>query len=183
MPEIRKQLIGKILRPGQRPENARFIGNFLENAWNTRAKSLSETRNSTTTLADDAELLVGLDSTSLYVFRIALFFDTSATPDFRFAITGPSSPTEVVIRGHYVAVGDVNDTDFVDTTLGVSHSVTGTGGTTGGFVLIDARLETGANAGSLIVQWAQDTSDAADTTLLSGSYIDWMQVGGNTEDR
>lgn len=175
---IRKQLVGQIQRPGQRPESVRFYADKVEPEWSTVVKSVAETRNSTTTLADDAELILPCESEGIYVFQIKVFFDTSATPDFKFKVTGPSTPDEVVLRGHFVAVGDTADTDFVDTAFGTEHAVTGTGGTTGGFVNINGLVNVGAAGGVIDFQWAQNTSDAADTTVLAGSHIRWLKVGG-----
>lgn len=177
MPTEKKQFVGQLQRPGNRPENVELIGYFREPLWRLFVKSLNETRNSTDTLADDAELSIPVEANETYSFRAEIWFDTSATPDFKFAVTGPSSPTEITIRGHFVAVGGTNDTDFVDTSFGVSHSVTGTGGTTGGHVKLKGLLQNGANAGAITLQWAQNTSDAADTTVLGGSYIERFRVG------
>ena len=177
----RQRLVGQIQEPGQPPRNVVLTVESQDPVWNSRVKSLAETKNSDTTLADDTELVIPVEAEGVYVIHIEIFFDTSATPDFKFAITGPSSPDEIVLRGHFVAVGGTSDTDFVDTSFGTTHSVTGTGGTTGGFVQVSGLLNNGANAGTINVQWAQNTSDAADTTVLAGSHIDWLKVGGKQD--
>jgi hypothetical protein len=64
----------------------------------------------------------------------------------------------------------------MDTALPGSTSLTGTG-TTGGFVQFMSILHNGANAGYFRLQWAQNTSDAGNTTVLSGSYIDYVTIG------
>ena len=75
-----------------------------------------------------------------------------------------------------MAVGDVTDTDFVDTAFSQSRSVIGTGGTTGGHVNGTILLQNGSNGGVVHFQWAQNTSDAADTTVLAGSYMESILV-------
>ena len=174
----RRQLIGQLQRPGQRPEDVRLYVDSVDPTWHTVVKSVAETKNSDTTLADDAELLFPCEAEGIYVFEHRVFFDTSATPDFKFKVTGPSTPDEVVLRGHYVAVGDTADTDFVDTAFGTEHNVTGTGGTTGGYVEIVGLVNVGAAGGVIDFQWAQNTSDAADTTVLAGSHLRYLKVGG-----
>lgn len=178
----RKKLVGQIQEPGQTPRNVTIIGRFTENVWATRMKSLIETRQSTTTLTDDSELIVRVEANSVYILRGEIFFDTGATPDFKFAVQGPTSPDEVLVHGRTTAVGAATESVIVDTAFGTSHSVTGTSGTTGGYVALSIAVNTGSNAGVVKIQWAQNTSDATDTSVLAGSYLEWMRVGQNQDD-
>jgi hypothetical protein len=62
----------------------------------------------------------------------------------------------------------------VKTAFSQSTSIAGAG-TTGGFVEINGIIHNGVNGGVVRFQWAQDTLDASNTTVLSGSYLEWMQ--------
>jgi len=53
-----------------------------------------------------------------------------------------------------------------------STSLTGAG-TIGGYVEMDLIVNTPAT-GTFAFQWAQQTSDASDTTVLAGSYLEYM---------
>jgi hypothetical protein len=109
-----------------------------------------------------------------------IFFSTSATPDFKFQFTGPTSPTDITVRGAYYiaegASGTGTRTEFVDIAFSVSHSVAGANTGDDGYVEFHMRLENGTNAGEIALQWAQDTSDAATTSVLAGSYIEVITV-------
>lgn len=163
----------------------RALNEFVEQAaahinalqhWTTVLKQADETQNSSTTFADDAELTLPVLASETYLIQFDIFFDTAATPDFKFQFTGPSSPTEVTVRGKYAAPDAAADTDFVDTAFSTSHAVTGAAGTTGGHVFGSLLLVNGTNAGSVTLQWAQNTSDAADTTVLAGSLLNYVRV-------
>lgn len=147
-----------------------------QRTWTLLPKILTQTKQSDTTYADDDELVIPVKPSEVILLRCEVFFDTGATPDFKFQITGPTSPTEVVIRGSYTAVGTTNATDFVDTSLPTSHAVTGTGGTTGGHARFSMLLQNGANTGNIALQWAQNTSDASDTSVLVGSFFEYLRL-------
>lgn len=147
-----------------------------QRTWTLLPKLTTETRSATTTYADDAELVIPVKPSEVILLRCEVFFNTGATPDFKFQVAGPTSPTEVVIRGSYTAVGTTNATDFVDTSLPTSHAVTGTGGTTGGHATFSMLLQNGANTGNIALQWAQNTSDAGDTSVLVGSFFEYLRL-------
>ena len=130
--------------------------------------------------ADDAELLLPVLANTTYMIQGVIFFTTSATPDFKFQLTGPASPTDVTVRGSRYAVEgtSTNGTrgEFVDVALSVPRAVVGTNSGSDGYVDFRMRLENGANAGTVVLQWAQNTSDAADTTVLAGSHLNYIRV-------
>lgn len=171
---VRKQYRGQELAPGAAPRNVDLTLVPIQPEFTVILKTETETVSSDATLSDDASLLFRVNAGERAVAKLKVFFDTGATPDFQFRINGPSTPTEVVIRGHYVAVGNTNDTDFVHTAFGTTVAVTGTGGTTGGYIEAIINLINGSNDGNVIFQWAQNTSNASNTSVLSGSHIEYM---------
>jgi hypothetical protein len=177
---LRKQFVGSLQRDGAKLEQVtltvidRPIDDRHRN-WVTAVKLETETRNSTTTVADDAELSIVVEASKLYMMRAFVVFSTQAVPDFKFEIDGPASPTTVTIHGHYNGVGSPTDTNFIDNAFNTSYSALGSGAGQG-IVGFDVLLENGTNAGKVTLQWAQNTSDAGDTSVLAGSYIEVITV-------
>lgn len=133
-------------------------------------KAADESTNTDTVLSDDSELLVELQATRTYTFRIVVFFDTVAAADFKYDVhyTGTVGSFRAAFRD--VAAGATAFSNIgVWTAIDTVQSVTGAG-TTGGFVEIDGVIKT-TTAGTLSFRWAQDTSDASNTTVLEGSRL------------
>jgi hypothetical protein len=182
---LRKQFTGQLQRDGKKLEQVTLtvIDRPVDDrhrTWTTVTKIADESKTSDTTFADDAELTFPVEASKTYLLRGAIFFSTSATPDFKFQFTGPTSPTDITVRGAYYFVtgasGTGSRTEFVDIAFSVSHTVAGTNTGDDGYVEFHMRLENGSNAGEVALQWAQFISDAASTSVLAGSYIEALTV-------
>lgn len=145
--------------------------------WTKVTKAADEARTATTTFADDAELLFAMSANTVYNIRLVLYVavGASATPDFKWQLAGPASPTAVtVICGRGSSTVSWSDSFAINTGytgLNASPVDMGSGGVGG--VTCDIRVHNGANAGNLTVQWAQSVSDAAATTVRAGSFIEY----------
>ena len=149
------------------------LANELE--WKVERKQSNETRTSTDTYTDDADLLFGVQASQRYTFRCRVFFDTTAAADFKYQLQGPGSPTLLRYETKHIVPGATAYAgQAVQTAFAQSNAIAGAG-TTGGFVEINGILHNGANGGLVSIQWAQNTIDASNTTVLAGSYIEWMQ--------
>lgn len=148
--------------------------------WTVVEKTTDETITSDSTLSDDATLKFSVSANTKYRFRFVVFFRSPDTPDFKFALSGPSSPTLLSARMSYAAAfGAVIHSRPFGQYSGLAASLTGSPSGTeneGGFVIIEGVLHNGANSGTVAFQWAQNTSDASNTTVLAGSYLEWKQV-------
>lgn len=152
----------------------------VASGWTTVTKTADETITSDSTLSDDATLKFSVSANTKYRFRFNVFFKTGATADFKYALTGPASPTILAVRMsvcaafgsvvNYRSMGQYSDT--AQSLLGSPASAVNEGG----FVILEGVLHNGANAGTVAFQWAQDTSDAGSTSVLAGSTLEWKQV-------
>ena len=139
-------------------------------------KLAHQQRASTTTLAADNTLSFPVLANTSYVFRGCTWFDTPAAADFKFAISGPASPVAVRIMRQAIACGATAWSNIaVDTAFGVSVSVLGTG-STGGFVMFEGVADINNTPGTIAFQWAQNTSNAGNTIVTKGSYLEWAKV-------
>lgn len=146
---------------------------WFASGWTTLSKVANETRSSSGSLASDAVMQFAMAASTNYRIRGKVFFDTSANADFKYALNAPGSPTAVRgVRSHCIAGGTPAEL-AVDVAAVGSTSLAGTG-TTGGYVAFDFLWQNGSNAGTWSFQWAQDTSDASNTTVLAGSYLEYQ---------
>ncbi len=136
------------------------------------------TRTGTTTLTNDPHLSFSVVPGGRYVFEFRIFFDTTATADFKFALNGPASPNAVrfercaIVPGASAYSGVGVSTAF----NGGGTAITGTG-TTGGCVKGTGVVDIGPNGGTVAVQWAQNTSDPGNTSVLPGSMLWFTRIG------
>lgn len=131
-----------------------------------------------TTLNDDAFLKFTTSANTQYIFRFNIIANTAATPDFKFALnhTGTTTATRwSTIRstsaGVYPMLGAISST----TANGTAVTVTGT--SAGDIpIIIWGYIQVGASGGTLAFQWAQNTSNAAATTVYEGSFLEYQIV-------
>lgn len=138
-------------------------------------KDTDETVNSTTTLQNDDAITFSVAANEDWQFEGTLFVNSAITPDFKLDFAGPSGAT-----GYWGVTSWADGT----VTANAHNQVGALSGSGQGLTSADwpiairfwGGIANGANAGSLTLQWAQNTSDAGNTTVLAGSYIKYQQV-------
>lgn len=143
--------------------------------WNVVGKSTTETRNLDTTLTDDDELLFSVDASSLYLFRGTIHFATHTTPDFKWGLAGPAATTIRVHRRSLAPGASSYGAIAVDDVYSGPLSLL-VGAIDDGMIFFEVSLLVGGSGGTVSFQWAQNTSDSADTLVRAGSYIEWIKV-------
>lgn len=129
----------------------------------TVSKTADETVNNSTTLQNDDELLFAIKANETWAFEMFLPFTCeNNTPDIKFAITVPASATLYWILVYM-------NTTKVEDTSGNAEWVEGANGLR--IASITGVVINSSTAGNVQLQWAQDTADASDTILKTGSYI------------
>lgn len=146
-----------------------FTGTYVPQAWRSIKRKASQTsRSGTTTVTDDPDLVFSIGANEIWVARWELFVEAANnTPDFKFTIAGPSGAT-----GAFGANGfDDNVTASVADIMSATHALGATtrrGVTsTAAHIPIAATIVNGANAGTVSLQWAQNTSDGGNSTRLN----------------
>jgi len=129
-------------------------------------KASDETVNGSATLQNDDELFLAVEANVTYQVEASLRYSTGATPNLKFTFTGPSGATGLGHATSIVAGGTA--LVFTDVTL-LSTVVTADDSSFA--TEVHGVLIVGATAGTLQLQWAQNTSNASDTKVLSGSYL------------
>jgi hypothetical protein len=153
-----------------------YFKNDAQQVWRTPTyKTANQSRVSTATLADDDTLKFAVAANTKYRFKVVVFFDTGATGDFKYALSCPASPSLVRVQRDHILPGATTRVVAVDQACTASTAAAGTG-TNGGFVSMEGVFHNGANAGTVAFQWAQNTSDGTNTTVLAGSFIEWATI-------
>lgn len=147
-----------------------------ENAEFTLLKLADETRNSTTTIANDNTLVITAAANTTYVGEFRVVFETVAAADFKFEIDGPATPGFVEITTK-ITDGNAPTVPTYNQYTAYTGAVAVAGGTgTRGEIVANFIITTGAASGGIRFRWAQNTSDAGNTTVKLGSKVIYRVV-------
>jgi hypothetical protein len=147
----------------------------IDAQWTTVMKTADQTVQSNTTLFVDNTLVFPMSGNTNYSIRLRVYVDTGATGDFKFRHVGPASPTLVRIKRAFIIGAGTAYTLAMDTAYSASDvAVAGAAGMA--YVEFDGFIKNGANSGNFEFWWAQNASEAVDTTVRLGSYIEYKVV-------
>lgn len=129
---------------------------------------------SSTAFVDCPGLAVHLDAFAIYEIDGYLAYSSGTTPDVKFAFSGPPDTT-----GNYTffgltasGTGGVGDIEAVRESSFVNDAPQPVAGHTSSLVCMPAaRIRTFRFGGALQVRFAQVTSNASATTVLTGSWL------------
>jgi len=143
-------------------------------------KPANETVTSSTTLQNDDDLFVSVEANAQYDVFLTVFHDSEATSgDIKFSWTGPSGAT-MNWGVHTPTLTTTSSTTVPDTNMQVRliNEVVETGGAdnTGTTMFASGSLTTSSTAGTLQLQWAQQTSNATASTVRAGSKLHVRRV-------
>jgi len=145
-------------------------------SWAVTHKKADQQKTSDSTLADDLHLKFRMEVSTIYRVRGMIFFDTAATPDFKFSFVGPASPTLVRFSRLQCIAGGTPAEIIIDQAYPAAVTLVGTG-TNGGYISFEGLIQNGVNAGNFAFQWAQNTSDAGATIVRGGSFLEHQKIG------
>lgn len=128
-------------------------------------------------LVSDAIMTSALTAASTFTFNGTLIYDASTVADLRIAIAWPGGASgKSYFHGLDVAAAGVNgDAKYTVTTASATNfSFGGAGVGTLTFVKFEGRVTT-VGAGNLVVQYAQQNSEATNLTVRADSYLEVIQ--------
>lgn len=134
-------------------------------------KGSDEIVSNSSTLQDDDELLLAVAASLSYQFFVDITMQAGTTADFKWALTFPTGAT-------LTFVGPGWDTSLAFVPSGSGSYTSGSAITSGGAgigsnrgIILRGTLNTGANAGNLRFQWAQNTPTVENTVVKAGSWM------------
>lgn len=157
----------------------RLTASALNAAIGLTARKAADTSRSSantgTTLTADPDLVIAVLANSSYLVTIFLLYKGAATNtgDLKFGFSVPSGAT---LPGGVIGVANplaVFTNSMTASSTLVSYS-NGTGNPL--WAQVTATLITSSTAGNLVLNWAQNTSSATSTTLMTGSSMQAAQV-------
>lgn len=133
-------------------------------------KALDETIISNATLQNDDALLLSMEASTTYQFKLWTIINTGATPDYKMGWSVPSGCTMKwsVQEGSAVVLAAALQGPFTEV------SAVGINGIAADQIVIaDGLVKTATTAGNLQYQWAQNTLTASNTSTKASS---WLQL-------
>jgi hypothetical protein len=133
----------------------------------TLRKSADQTVNNTTTMVNDTHLTWPVDALGRYVFDMELVYTAATAADIRI---GWGSPTGTAMSwsatGLDTALAYKNVANLAAAT---TSNFGGNGVASGRVIHVSGYVDVGATAGSFTLRWAQDTANASDASMRTGS--------------
>lgn len=143
-------------------------------SWTTLRKASDESVSSSTTLQDDNDMTFTAANGTYYYFEYVIIYASpvgGGTPDLKIAM-GESGTTAGVWEAVYPGTNDVG---AIAGTLTDQTTTIAVGTGTSKRTFFGSGTHVGAG-GSFKVRWAQNTSNANNTTLYTGSYFRYRTV-------
>ncbi len=141
-----------------------------------KSKTVTEIQNNvlnpTATLQPDDQLFFAVGANETWHYRFHLQITGNTAPDVKFSVTAPAGATcinSVSEAENALAVGNLG--------CGVSSGSVPMSTATDVFE-IAGTIVNGATAGNVTLNWAQNTANAANTSVLAGSFLTATRVAG-----
>lgn len=128
----------------------------------SKYKPADTSRNTTTTYADDPDLLLPVIAGGVYHYLLYARITAGATPQMKIQFTFPS--------GGELDAGSFDLGTAFSASTSPQHSVTGITGTNAPYRQ-EGTLFNGNNTGYFTMQWAQTVSNGANVTIEKGSSL------------
>lgn len=130
-------------------------------------KTGDETVNGSDVLQNDDALLFAIGANEVWEFEFVLQTDSGTTPDFKHGISLPAGATLLGVASLFsTALAHT-----ISTITGAAVSSGGAGAGTNLPLVLKGVVVNGANAGTVQLQWAQNTANASDTKVKANSYV------------
>lgn len=134
----------------------------------TSIKSADETVNNSATLQNDDQLFLSVAANTFYELNLRLIMNSNATANFKLQFTAPAGAgfSSHSIEGN------------------AATALTGPGGAGGTYtgvaadkiVIVGGQFSTAGTAGTLQLQWAQNTANVSNTIVKANSYMTLRQI-------
>lgn len=146
----------------------------------TVRKTADTSRSATTTFADDDHLTFAAEASAVYTMVGWIKYFASNTPDIKIQFSVPSgclgewawimpgATTLATTTTGYSIRTETNDVSGSRTGYGTSDSTM--------FTPISGLFRMSSTAGNIVLQWAQNTSDATATVMYTDSWLQFQRI-------
>jgi hypothetical protein len=152
---------------------------------NKVTKDADETVTSSTTYQNDNHLLFAVEANTTYFIKVVLGFGGLTAADIKTRWSIPAGATGFKwCIGPTVGTTDRENTNMINAVhAAATDRAYGCMSTVAGSISAEAQtaveyhsLVTAGTAGTVQLEWAQNTANATGTTLRADSYIEWVPV-------
>lgn len=156
--------------------NAVFDGTIQTTTLISGYKTADESVISSTTLQNDDHLTVSLAASAKYWFKFWIFTNNAgALGGFKAALGGTVGVTS--LKAQIEITDDTTNATAALARVTALSSAVGAGlGSGDNFTTIEGTIET-STAGTFLLQWAQNTSEASNTTVQRNSILLGVRIG------
>jgi hypothetical protein len=141
--------------------------------WNSLVQHLDQAIINSNTMTNSTDLQFFMQANTNYRIRGTVFFDTTATGDFKYDFFAPSAPTLVRFSRYDCIAGGTPAPAAIDVATPGSTALAGAG-TTGGYIRFEAIFQNAANAAAFAFQFAQNTAtNDTGAIVRAGSWMEW----------
>lgn len=134
-----------------------------------KRKTADETVNNSATLQNDDHLSFPIAANEVWTFDLRLFIVGDATADLKAAFTWPTGATAIWAPHGQRAADSVVTSAAGTSTSGTAVSLGADAGPA--LLVIAGTIENASTAGTVQLQWAQQTATVANTTVKRGSVL------------
>lgn len=143
--------------------------------WTVVKKTADETKTANTTLADDNQLQFTPQANTKYAIRGKIFYATTAAGDFKYSLKFNGTAGLFRFARNHIVPGTTAFVVALAVAADNGATVTMAGTGTEGYISFEGILWVNATA-LFSFQWAQNTSDAGNTIVRTGSYFEYLPV-------
>jgi len=136
------------------------------------AKVADETVNNSSAMQNDNELFIAVAASKKYRLLSRIIYNSNSTADMKFQFTYPVGLTatySLLCVGSGLATWAVYEQ--YETGVGI---VEGAGADRS--IIINGTVAVGGTAGTLQLQWAQNTANLSNTVVKAGSYLELVEI-------
>jgi hypothetical protein len=138
----------------------------------TKRKTATETVNNSAAYQDDDHLSFDIGANEVWVFEFVLFIQGSTSADFKCTLTVPSGATLMSgVHGLATTVSSATGSIYTFAGVGDHQSIGAPGPSSPAVLSFRGIVVNGANAGTCVLQWAQQAATLADTQVLVNSFL------------
>jgi len=136
-------------------------------------KPSDESLTSNITLQNDDHLLLAVGVSEVWKFKLSILYRSSTTADFKMAFTFPGGEIAAmgVTKGNTVSTAICVSFEGSSSPAAGSNNIDGLSAAQSSYFEIDGVYINGGSAGNLQFQWAQASSDATATKVMTNSSL------------
>lgn len=152
------------------PSAAQVNDWFVNNIYARKASN--ESLSSNITLQNDDDLFFPVAALAAYHVSMFLFVASQTAADAKVDFTGPSGfAFKYIIHTQQTGAAAYADDQVFPGAAGTAAGIGGLGGVGSAAVHIEGLVTTAGTSGTFRLQWAQNVSNAAGTTVEAGSFL------------